>query len=223
MKRVAEKLINSNKILAKPCKNEVNISGKCRSSSTNEPHGLLPKKKLHSPEYTLVLDLDETLIHYTNDEENKDANKPVDNDECYLIRPFALKFIKDVSKYYELVIFTAGTKDYADPIIDDLDPDNLISHRLYRHHTYGEEEEEYIKDLEIIGRSLDSTLIVDNVCDNFKHQKDNGIHIRDWFNDYSDTRLKKLAILLIQMAKMQPKNIAKELKLYREYIKKHIE
>ena len=128
-----------------------------------------------------------------------------------------------MSKFYEIVIFTAGTKDYADPIIDDLDPNGVISHRLYRHHTYGEDEEEYIKDLELIGRPLGSTLIVDNVWDNFKHQKNNGIHIRDWIDDYSDTRLKKLTVLLIQIAKMQPKDITKELKLYKDYIKKHIE
>jgi len=34
--------------------------------------------------------------------------------------------------YYELVIFTAAIKDYADWILDRLDPENLISHRLYR-------------------------------------------------------------------------------------------
>lgn len=175
-------------------------------------------KQLNRPDYTLILDLDETLIHYIK---GKQESNDIEED-YYLIRPHTVKFLKEVSKYYELVIFTAGTKGYADPIIDDIDPEYLISYRLYRHHTYGDEDE-YIKDIELIGRDLKSTIIVDNTCDNFKHQKDNGIHIRSWYDDYTDCRLKKLSSILIQIAKSKPKDIAKELKMYREDIQKHIE
>ena len=51
--------------------------------------------------YTLVLDLDETLVHYVEEEDNA----------YILIRPGAEKFIEELSKYYELVIFTAATQD----------------------------------------------------------------------------------------------------------------
>lgn len=41
-----------------------------------------------------------------------------------------------MSKYYEVVIFTASVKDYADTILDQLDPEHkFISFRLYREHT----------------------------------------------------------------------------------------
>lgn len=56
----------------------------------------LPKK--HSKEFTLVLDLDETLVFFS--EENK--NKSV------FIRPFARKLINILKRYFELVIFTAS-------------------------------------------------------------------------------------------------------------------
>lgn len=60
---------------------------------------LPPIKKF---KYTLVLDLDETLVHY--DEDTEDLT----------IRPNAELFLLTLSKYYEIVIFTAGMQDYAD-------------------------------------------------------------------------------------------------------------
>lgn len=74
--------------------------------------------------YTLVLDLDETLVHYfQTDDEGK----------C-LIRPDAEEFLCEMSQFYEIVIFTAAMQDYADWVIDQIDPEGYIKHRLYRHH-----------------------------------------------------------------------------------------
>jgi TFIIF-interacting CTD phosphatase-like protein len=50
--------------------------------------------------YTLVLDLDETLIHYDVDES--------ENEGFYLIRPGALKFLYEMKYFYEIVVFTAA-------------------------------------------------------------------------------------------------------------------
>lgn len=129
------------------------------ATSTADSEGVLPSRASFAPRYTLVLDLDETLIHYiSKDSEKHDKG----HEDYYLMRPYAMKFIKQVSEFYEIVIFTAATQEYADPIIDDLDPDCLVAHRLYREHTLGEKDI-YVKDLELIGRSLKSTLIVDNM------------------------------------------------------------
>lgn len=54
--------------------------------------------------YTLVLDLDETLIHYECDDRDGDY---------YLIRPGALKFLKELALYYEIVIFTAAMPEVS--------------------------------------------------------------------------------------------------------------
>jgi CTD small phosphatase-like protein 2 len=71
-----------------------------------------------------------------------------------------------MAKYFEVVIFTAGTEEYADWALSFLENVNCISHRLYRQHavpmgTY------YVKDLSRIGRDLSKTLIVDNIAENF--------------------------------------------------------
>ena len=183
------------------------------------PKGLLPKKASHLPPFTLVLDLDETLIHCLRSGNNKDTNKIRNK---FNVRPYAIKFLNNVSEFYEVVIFTAAIQLYADPIIDDIDPCSKISHRLYRNHTKTDLNS-YIKDLALIGRSLESTIIVDNIAENFRKQKENGIHIRDFYGDSADRRLKKLSVMLIQIAKMKPTDIRNELVLYKRYIEKHIQ
>ena len=55
--------------------------------------------------YTLVLDLDETLIHYEIEEGVEDAEE---EPGYYLIRPGACRFITEMSEYFEIVIFTAA-------------------------------------------------------------------------------------------------------------------
>lgn len=40
-----------------------------------------------------------------------------------------------MSKYYELVIFTAASQEYADKIIDEIDKGNVVKYRLYLQHT----------------------------------------------------------------------------------------
>ena len=67
------------------------------------------------PVYTLVLDLDETLIHLEcEEEEEEESNEDEQKNEdsvYYLIRPGAIKFLNELSKYFEIVIFTAAMPD----------------------------------------------------------------------------------------------------------------
>ena len=83
-----------------------------------------PKKSDDKREYCLVLDLDETLVHYFEDE----------NEAYVKVRMGAENFIRILSKYCEIAIFTASTKNYADIVIDGLDCKELIDYRLYRQH-----------------------------------------------------------------------------------------
>lgn len=87
-----------------------------------------------------------------------------------------------MSKNWEIVVFTAGLKEYADWILNELDPDRYISKRLYRDScTF--RRGSYLKDLKKLGRDLCRVVIVDNLPENFGLQKDNGIAIKSWFND----------------------------------------
>jgi TFIIF-interacting CTD phosphatase-like protein len=62
-------------------------------------------------QYTLVLDLDETLVHF------------VAKEKKFKLRPGCIQFLKDMSQYFEVVIFTAAAKDYADFVLNYIDKD----------------------------------------------------------------------------------------------------
>lgn len=73
-----------------------------------------------------------------------------------------------MSQVFEVVIFTAASQDYADFILDILDPNNsCISYRLYRQHT-DYDDGVYVKDLSLLGRDLAKTIIIDNIKENFE-------------------------------------------------------
>ena len=113
-----------------------------------------------------------------------------------LVRPGAEQFLKNVSKFFEIVVFTAALQDYADWVLDQIDPDKYIKHRLYRQHAR-QCGINYVKDLALIGRDLKRVIIVDNVAENFQTQPENGILIRSWTDEPGDTALQELAPILI--------------------------
>jgi len=51
------------------------------------------------------------------------------------VRPGCLKFLEKMSQMFEIVIYTASTSDYANPIIDYIDKDRMfVKFRLFREH-----------------------------------------------------------------------------------------
>ena len=66
-----------------------------------------------------------------------------------------------MSKLYEIVIFTAGVKKYADAILAKIDSKGWISHRLYREHCVVVNKSYYLKNLRILGRNISNIIMVD--------------------------------------------------------------
>lgn len=89
---------------------------------------------------TLVLDLDETLVHSSfTPVENSDLEIQVEIDGqiCDVFvkkRPFVDEFMRRMSKCYELIIYTASLSKYADPVLDFLDKEKFCAYRLFREH-----------------------------------------------------------------------------------------
>ncbi len=100
-----------------------------------------------------------------------------------------------MARYYEIVIFTAGLQDYADWVLDNIDPNGHVKHRLYRQHAVLEGTTR-VKDISRLGRAIERVIIVDNLAENFQRQPENGIMIKTWQDDVHDTALKELAPIL---------------------------
>ncbi len=152
-------------------------------------------KTINRKPYSLILDLDETLVHFKVNPENE-------SEGVLRVRPGIVEFLDSIDKYYELIIFTAATQEYADLLIDAVEENKIyFEHRLYRQHTVIIDND-FVKDLSRVGRPLDKIAIVDNMPQNFRLQKENGINIKAfWGEEVYDTALIDLAPILINIAK----------------------
>lgn len=175
---------------------------------------LQPKNELLGKEYTLVLDLDETLVHSVK---NNDGQSPK-----ALVRKGTELFIDKLSEYCEIVIFTAGKQDYADSIIDNLDCADKVNYRLYREHTYIHNDS-IIKDISRLGRDLAKVVIVDDIEDNYQLQRENGLHISEYVGDDNDMELLYLMEDLTDMFKNKGIDVREYLPQIRNKMKERYE
>lgn len=193
------------------------IVNKIRAAGTqaaNHPAGQigkpanLPPRPAHLKK-TLVLDIDETLVRLSfervpNFDAYLCATSSQDGSWAYVyFRPYVHEFLAICASMYEVVAFTAGNQEYADQVLNALDPKNkFFSARLYREHCFryewhngSDSQSLYVKDLSQLGRDLSEVVLVDNSLVSFAFQLDNGILVND-FDPEKEGMDKGLAYLL---------------------------
>ncbi|KAI0268353.1 NLI interacting factor [Gloeopeniophorella convolvens] len=174
-----------------------------------------PRKTRFPAPKTLVLDLDETLIHSTSRPlpaagvrglfgARRAAPHTVEvvmggRSTLYHVykRPFVDFFLRKVSAWYTLVIFTASMQEYADPVIDWLDAgQGILARRLFRESCTQLPNGSYAKNLAAVEQDLARVCLIDNspVC--YSVNETNGIPIEGWTHDPSDEALLDLLPVL---------------------------
>ena len=151
--------------------------------------------------FTLVLDLDETIISYNNET------------KTFIPRPGLNKFLTEISKIYEIILFTSAKQEYADSIINQIDKNKIyFEKRLYRQHNLIINNS-FIKDLSKLERDLSKVLIIDNKPQSYGLQKDNGIFIKSFHGDDKfDNALIYLIPILKKIASNPTNDVRKEIK-----------
>ncbi|KAJ2807193.1 Nuclear envelope morphology protein 1, partial [Coemansia furcata] len=151
----------------------------------------------------LVLDLDETLIHSSPQGSYRAHHRievVIDKVAClYYVykRPHVDYFLRRVSEWYKVVIFTASLAEYADPVIDLLDSQNKLIEGRYFRESCVPHDSSYAKDLAAIDPDLSQIVLVDNSPLSYFINPTNGIPIQPWVNsDPKDEALLDLLPLL---------------------------
>eukprot|EP00941_MAST-03F_sp_MAST-3F-sp1_P006056 g6056.t1 len=177
---------------------------------------------------TVILDLDETLVHTFKPkwkrkpelkDEGKEEEDDVDDGETtqnplkYFfviddngeklqvnVRPGLFEFLAKASARFEVRLWTAGNRSYATQVINQIDPDGTIfSGQMFRDSCI-EKNGLYLKDLRKVPNvDLTRTVLVDNNPLSYVFQPRNGIHIANFFNDASDKTLFSLMKLLVAL------------------------
>ena len=162
---------------------------------------LLPKIKSNY-KYSLVLDLDETLICIKRDSNNKIKHNKFNNLMTLILRPGLLDFLHKMKKLYELILFSLGTSEYVSPIIKNIEKkEKFFEHILYREHVTYDDNGNFFKNLNLLNRDVKNILIVDDNSKNFKYHKSNGICIKPFYGDLNNDKntLKILGNILFKI------------------------
>ncbi|KAK5930643.1 hypothetical protein CgunFtcFv8_026862 [Champsocephalus gunnari] len=166
----------------------------------------IPPKTRSTPEATLVVDLEETLMFSSLNviEEAEFTFNTAFQDHQYkvymILRPHVKEFLQAMAKNYEMFVYTCAKKEYAEKILDILDPQR----KLFRHRLYQDDCAcvlgHYIKDLGVLGRDLAKTVVLDNAPHTYPYHLMNTIPIKSWSGESEDRELQKLVPYMEKMS-----------------------
>ncbi|TVY60786.1 Mitochondrial import inner membrane translocase subunit TIM50, partial [Lachnellula suecica] len=156
--------------------------------------------------YTLVLSLEDLLI---KSEWSREHGWRLAK------RPGVDYFVRYLSQYYELVIFTSQPFAMGEPVIRKLDPFHIIQWPLFREATlYKPDENEYVKDLAYLNRDLSKVIIMDTKAAHVQNQPENAIVLKPWEGNADDKELISFIPFLEYIHTMAYQDVRKALKSF---------
>ena len=168
-------------------------------------------KKLPVQRMTLLLDLDNTLIHSSlSCESSFDFSVDIDDEKqpgktipIYIQkRPFLQEFLQCIHQYANVYIYTAAERSYAEQVKSYIDPfDEYFSGWFYRDSCILLNDV-LIKRIDIAKSNMQKTILIDDSIDSFGGQLDNCIKIPPYCGGDSDHELVTLALILEKLSAM---------------------
>ena len=177
-----------------------------RQFSEPSSEKLLPDLPPPAAQYmrTLVLDLDETLVH---------SDWRRERGWRTFKRPGVEEFLRHMSQFYEIVVYTGQLSTYGEPIMERLDPDRYVPYRLYRDATLYEDGK-HLRDLKRLNRDLKRVLYVTSDAKNCTSAP-NAIEIKPWRMEADDTTLLDLMPFLEMIVRSQLPDVRQVVESYR--------
>ena len=169
--------------------------------------------ELKGIEKTLVINLNKTLISY---------HYSLFSGFEILKRPGLKTFIDELSKYYEIVLFSNEELSFVENIANKIDPTReKIKFRLGKEsiHLY---QGKSIKDLDYLNRNLNHIIVLDYDLENVKKHPENTILIPEFNGDGKDRELLFSIPFFKEMANQNIINVREEIKKwgnFKPYIK----
>lgn len=154
--------------------------------------------------YTLCLSLEDLLVHSEWSREHGWRMAK---------RPGVDYFLRYLSQYYELVLFTSVPFAMAEPVLRKLDPYHFIMWPLGREATKYQDGE-IVKDLSYLNRDLSKVIIIDTNAKHVRVQPENAIIVPKWTGDPNDKELVALVPFLEFIHAMQYGDVRKTIKSF---------
>lgn len=156
--------------------------------------------------HTLVLDLEKTLVSSTWDRKYGWRHAK---------RPGVDKFLLDMAQYYEIVLYSPSIDGVADPVVNNLDKNGCIMHRLYREATYYKNGV-HIKDISRLNRNINRIVVLDDDPEEVAFNQENLIRVKPFedASDREDRTLERITPFLIEIARENYSDIPTLLRQY---------
>lgn len=159
----------------------------------------LPPRASHLP-LTLVIDLDETLVHSEPAVPGKvyDHEIPLSRGNIGVqVRPYLRTFFESIRDCYELIIYTASGEIYAEKVRELIDPDDRYFLHLLSRRQCIKVNDIFVKTIDIFAnRDPKTVLILDNAFYAFAYNYVNQLLVKPYLGGKDDTELLKILLFL---------------------------
>ena len=176
-------LLKENKVLQENMKNIENLENEINRKIKEKRNNIvLPEMDKNKYKYSIIIELDETLVHYCEENDNYFVK----------VRYGGESFLEYVHKFCEIIILSTSSSEYSDIVIENINKkNNIIEHKIY--------SENYDSiDLSKINRDMDKTFIICHNNNFFNAPEKNIIKLKEFTGDENDKEFVELHKMFIK-------------------------